>query len=285
MLGQIDIITSTLGKALGGPRRVHCRARRLADYLTQRSRPQLFSNALPPQWPAARSRQCARRAPPRAGHQAARERPLLREQLIALGFKPLPGETPIVPVILGETAKAIEMSELLLAEGVFVTGSAILLSHKDMHGCAASCRRLTPAPTSTRPPRLQESGLQTRLILMTLLCGAAPVTRASLGFEPGADSMLADWSRVSTYMNGLAQRSPYVTSTRWAARLRTGRSSWYDTSPANQRGSRHQARTEAPRRPRLLTDTLLAELRATQPAVILISNNIHLDEIGSSRWE
>jgi len=45
-----------------------------------------------------------------------------REQLISLGFKPLPGETPIVPVILGETAKAIQMSDLLLEEGVFVTG-------------------------------------------------------------------------------------------------------------------------------------------------------------------
>ena len=45
-----------------------------------------------------------------------------RERLLALGFKPLPGETPIVPVILGETAKAIQMSDLLLEEGVFVTG-------------------------------------------------------------------------------------------------------------------------------------------------------------------
>jgi glycine C-acetyltransferase len=45
-----------------------------------------------------------------------------REQLVGLGFKPLPGETPIVPVILGETAKAIRMSELLLDEHVFVTG-------------------------------------------------------------------------------------------------------------------------------------------------------------------
>jgi glycine C-acetyltransferase len=45
-----------------------------------------------------------------------------RERLVALGFKPLPGETPIVPVILGDTAKAIQMSELLLEEGVFVTG-------------------------------------------------------------------------------------------------------------------------------------------------------------------
>jgi glycine C-acetyltransferase len=52
-------------------------------------------------------------------HENAR---YFREQLQALGFKPLPGETPIVPVILGETSKAIEMSDLLLEEGVFVTG-------------------------------------------------------------------------------------------------------------------------------------------------------------------
>ena len=45
-----------------------------------------------------------------------------RERLLELGFKPLPGETPIIPVILGETAAAIKMSDLLLAEGVFVTG-------------------------------------------------------------------------------------------------------------------------------------------------------------------
>jgi len=44
------------------------------------------------------------------------------DRIIALGFNPLPGETPIVPVILGETAQAIRMSELLLDEGVFVTG-------------------------------------------------------------------------------------------------------------------------------------------------------------------
>jgi glycine C-acetyltransferase len=52
-------------------------------------------------------------------HENAR---YFRDRLGALGFKPLPGETAIVPVILGETAKAIQMSELLLGEGVFVTG-------------------------------------------------------------------------------------------------------------------------------------------------------------------
>ena len=52
-------------------------------------------------------------------HENAR---YFRGRLIELGFKPLPGDTPIVPVILGETAKAIRMSEMLLDEGVFVTG-------------------------------------------------------------------------------------------------------------------------------------------------------------------
>ena len=95
----------------------------LTDYLTQRSRPQLFSNALPPTVAASAlaSVRYVEAHPELVTrlHQNAR---YFREQLLSLGFKPLPGETPIVPVILGETAKAIRMSELLLAEGVFVTG-------------------------------------------------------------------------------------------------------------------------------------------------------------------
>ena len=124
MLGQIDVITSTLGKALGGAAGGFTAGPdALTDYLTQRSRPQLFSNALPPtvaasalaavQYVEAHPQLVTRL------HQNAR---YFREQLLSLGFKPLAGETPIVPVILGETAKAIHMSELLLAEGVFVTG-------------------------------------------------------------------------------------------------------------------------------------------------------------------
>jgi len=124
LLGQIDVITSTLGKALGGAAGGFTAGPpALTDYLTQRSRPQLFSNALPPT--VAASALAAVRyveAHPELVtrlHQNAR---YFREQLLSLGFKPLAGETPIVPVILGETAKAIHMSELLLAEGVFVTG-------------------------------------------------------------------------------------------------------------------------------------------------------------------
>ena len=124
MLGQIDIITSTLGKALGGAAGGFTAGPApLSDYLTQRSRPQLFSNALPPT--VAGSALAAVRHVERHPelvttlHDNTR---YFRERLIALGFKPLPGDTPIVPVILGETARAIQLSELLLAEGVFVTG-------------------------------------------------------------------------------------------------------------------------------------------------------------------
>ena len=124
MVGDVDVITSTLGKALGGAAGGFTAGPAvLTDYLTQRSRPQLFSNALPPTVAASAlaSVRYVEAHPELVTrlHQNAR---YFREQLLALGFKPLPGDTPIVPVILGETAKAIHMSELLLAEGVFVTG-------------------------------------------------------------------------------------------------------------------------------------------------------------------
>jgi glycine C-acetyltransferase len=124
VLGKVDIITSTLGKALGGAAGgFTAGAAALTDYLTQRSRPQLFSNGLPPT--VAASALAAVRhveAHPELVTRLHANAKYFREQLHALGFQPLPGDTPIVPVILGETAKAIQMSELLLAEGVFVTG-------------------------------------------------------------------------------------------------------------------------------------------------------------------
>ena len=124
MVGEVDIITSTLGKALGGAAGgFTAGSAQLTDYLTQRSRPQLFSNALPPSvaGSALAAVQVLEGHPELVArlHENAR---FFRDQLTALGFKPLPGETPIVPVILGETAKAIRVSELLLEHGVFVTG-------------------------------------------------------------------------------------------------------------------------------------------------------------------
>ncbi|MGE5091894.1 MAG: glycine C-acetyltransferase [Bacillota bacterium] len=124
MIGEVDIITSTLGKALGGAAGGFVAASaEVCDYLTQRARPQLFSNALPPTVAASAlaSIEVLEASPERVARLRENAR-YFREQLISLGFKPLAGETPIIPVILGETAAAIRMSEMLLEEGVFVTG-------------------------------------------------------------------------------------------------------------------------------------------------------------------
>jgi glycine C-acetyltransferase len=121
---EVDIITSTLGKALGGAAGGFVAASAaVCDYLTQRARPQLFSNALPPTvaGSALASIQYLEAHPERVDTLRTNAQ-YFRERLLELGFRPLAGETPIIPVILGETAAAIRMSDLLLAEGVFVTG-------------------------------------------------------------------------------------------------------------------------------------------------------------------
>jgi len=124
VVGDVDIITSTLGKALGGAAGGFAGASAaVCDYLTQRARPQLFSNALPPTVAASSiaSIEYLEAHPERVTH-LREQASYFRERLLELGFKPLPGETPIIPVILGDTSAAIRMSDLLLSEGVFVTG-------------------------------------------------------------------------------------------------------------------------------------------------------------------
>jgi glycine C-acetyltransferase len=124
LVGEVDIITSTLGKALGGAAGGFVAgSAAVCDYLTQRARPQLFSNALPPTVAASAlaSVEYLEAHPERVQSLNANAR-YFRERLIELGFHPLAGETPIIPVILGETAAAIRMSDMLLSQGVFVTG-------------------------------------------------------------------------------------------------------------------------------------------------------------------
>ena len=124
VLGEVDIITSTLGKALGGAAGGFVAgSAALADYLTQRSRPQLFSNALPPTVAASAlaAVQVIERDPSRV-RRLRENAKYFRERIVEAGFKPLPGETPIIPIIVGETAAAIQMSDKLLDQRVFVTG-------------------------------------------------------------------------------------------------------------------------------------------------------------------
>ena len=124
LTGQIDVITSTLGKALGGAAGGFVAASaEVCEMLAQRSRPQLFSNALPPTvaCSALEAVRVLRREPelPERLRELTRD---FRRRLRELGFDPLDGEAAIVPVIVGETEFAIRFSERLLDEGVFVTG-------------------------------------------------------------------------------------------------------------------------------------------------------------------
>ena len=124
VLGEVDIITSTLGKALGGAAGGFIAgSAALCDILTQRSRPQLFSNALPPTVAASSLAAVELTlAQPERVRRLQENARYFRAAIQEAGFAPLPGETPIVPIIVGDTAFAIRMSELLLDRGVFVTG-------------------------------------------------------------------------------------------------------------------------------------------------------------------
>lgn len=122
--GQVDIITGTLGKALGGAAGGFVAgSKALIDTLIQKSRPQLFSNALPA------TVACSSLAAldyldehPQLVQRLRDNVAYFRAGLVRLGFKPLEGESAIIPIIVGDTAFAIAMSDQLLKKGVFVTG-------------------------------------------------------------------------------------------------------------------------------------------------------------------
>jgi len=124
LLGEVDVITGTLGKALGGAAGGYvASSREVCDLLAQRSRPQLFSNALPPTvaCSALRAIQLMLEQPDVLARLRENSR-AFREMLVEAGYDPLEGEAAIIPIIVGQTAEAIALSERLLDEGVFVTG-------------------------------------------------------------------------------------------------------------------------------------------------------------------
>jgi glycine C-acetyltransferase len=124
LLGEVDVITGTLGKALGGAAGGYVAAsEEICDVLAQRSRPQLFSNALPPTvaCSALRAVELMLEDPSLLARLRENTR-VFRELLVEAGYAPLEGEAAIIPIIIGETADAMALSTRLLDEGVFVTG-------------------------------------------------------------------------------------------------------------------------------------------------------------------
>ncbi|HYO75948.1 MAG TPA: glycine C-acetyltransferase [Thermoanaerobaculia bacterium] len=124
VFGQIDAYTSTLGKALGGSHGGFTTGPRpLIEYLRQKSRPYLFSNTLPPAVVlgslAALDLVETDTTLIERLHDNTR---YFREQLTQRGVKVREGTHPIVPIIIGDTAKAIAMSQELLRRGIYVSG-------------------------------------------------------------------------------------------------------------------------------------------------------------------
>lgn len=122
--GKVDIITGTLGKALGGAAGGFVAgSEELCKVLEQRSRPQLFSNGLPPTVAAsARQALAELREHPELVDRLRQNTAEYRRLLGEAGFHPVPGDSAIVPVIVGETSRAIEISRGMLEQGIFVTG-------------------------------------------------------------------------------------------------------------------------------------------------------------------
>ena len=122
-LGRVDIITGTFGKALGGASGGYIAARQeIVDILRQKARPYLFSNAVPPPVAAASIKAIElARTNPKLRAQLNANAKQFREGMTKLGFDLVPGHHPIVPVMLGEAAVAVEMSKRLYANGVYAT--------------------------------------------------------------------------------------------------------------------------------------------------------------------
>lgn len=122
--GQIDILSGTLGKALGGALGGYIAGKQpLIDLLRQKSRTYLFSNSLPPAVVVASLKALDMlRDRPELLSRSKENTALFRQKVTALGFEVLPGNHPVVPVMLGDAAVTQEMSRRLLEAGLYVVG-------------------------------------------------------------------------------------------------------------------------------------------------------------------
>jgi glycine C-acetyltransferase len=124
VMGRVDILTGTLGKALGGASGGYTAARReVVGWLRQRSRPYLFSNTLMPAIAQA-SIEALRllESSDELRRKLKDNSAYFRAGMTKLGFTLVPGEHPIIPVMLGEASLATAMADRLLAEGIYVIG-------------------------------------------------------------------------------------------------------------------------------------------------------------------
>ncbi|MEM5447061.1 glycine C-acetyltransferase [Paraburkholderia guartelaensis] len=158
VLQRVDIITGTLGKALGGASGGYIAAKQeVVDLLRQRSRPYLFSNTLTPSIAAA-TLAVLELIESDEGAQLRRQvrenGAQFRREMSALGFTLVPGEHPIIPVMLGDAQVASKMADALLHEGVYVIGFSYPVVPK---GRARIRTQMSAAHTSAQIGRAVEA--------------------------------------------------------------------------------------------------------------------------------
>jgi glycine C-acetyltransferase len=122
VLGRVDILTSTLGKALGGASGGFVSARKeIVAWLRQRSRPYLFSNSIAPPVAAATIKVLdLLESSPQLRDKLHANARYFRDKMQALGFNLVPGEHPIIPVMLGEAPLAVQLAERMQTAGIYV---------------------------------------------------------------------------------------------------------------------------------------------------------------------
>jgi glycine C-acetyltransferase len=124
VFGQVDVITGTFGKALGGASGGFIAGSSpLIEFLRQKSRPYTFSNTMPPSVVVASIEAITMiEEDPSIVNQLRENTNYFRRRIVELGFKIIEGRHPIVPIMLGEAALAQDMSRELLSEGVYIKG-------------------------------------------------------------------------------------------------------------------------------------------------------------------
>jgi glycine C-acetyltransferase len=153
VMERIDIMTGTLGKALGGASGGYVAARReIVAWLRQRSRPYLFSNSIAPPVAAATLRvlDLLESSPALRDRVHANAR-YFRAGMQALGFDLLPGEHPIIPIMLGEAPLAVRLAERMQADGVYVVAFAFPVVP---HGKARIRTQMNAAHTTAQLDRV-----------------------------------------------------------------------------------------------------------------------------------
>jgi glycine C-acetyltransferase len=155
VMSRIDIITGTLGKALGGASGGFVAARKeIVGWLRQRSRPYLFSNSIAPPVAAATLRVLdLLESSPELRDRVHENARYFRDRMQALGFDLVPGEHPIVPIMLGDAPLAVRLAERMQDEGVYVVAFAFPVVP---HGKARIRTQLSAAHSTAQLDRVIE---------------------------------------------------------------------------------------------------------------------------------